>query len=65
MNKYKALGTLLMVVVLLQIFASYKLGALSLQFAVSGVSQFLFFLSVICFVLFGSLAALTLDKMPE
>jgi hypothetical protein len=62
MNKNKVLGAVLMLVIILGVFTSYKLGFASIQYATSGTVEFLDFLSRICVVLFGSFVALTLDK---
>lgn len=62
MNKYKVLGVMLMVVIILNIYTSFDLGVASIQYATSGTVEFLDFLSRICVVLFGSFAALTLDR---
>lgn len=62
MNKFKVLGVVFMLSIILGIFAQYNLGMTSIQYAISGVYQFLNFLSLLCVILFGSLAALTLDN---
>ena len=62
MNKYKVLGVALMVSIILAIGSATVLGFTSIQYAISGVPQFLLFLSGLCITLFGSLSALTLDN---
>lgn len=62
MNKYQVLGVLLMLSIILGIFTAFKLDMASVQYASSGTIPFLDFLSRICIVLFGSFAALTLDR---
>ena len=65
MNKYKALGAVLMIFIILGIFTAFKLNMSSVQYATSGTIQFLDFLARICIVLFGSWAALSLDKAKQ
>ena len=63
MNKYKVLGAVLMIFIILGIITSFNLGTSSLQYAISGTNEFLDFLSRICIVLFGAWAALSLDRI--
>lgn len=59
----KVIGFSLMSVILLAIVTSTILGTITTQYATSGTVQFLNWLSLICLFLFGSLSALTLDKL--
>lgn len=63
MNKYQLLGIALMVGIIMMICASFKLEQTSIEYATSGVAEFLHFLAMLCITLFGSFAALTLDKL--
>jgi uncharacterized protein involved in cysteine biosynthesis len=63
MNKYKTLGVALMVSIILAILSATTLGYTSIQWAISGIPQFLLFLSGLCIILFGSFSALTLNKL--
>lgn len=65
MNKYKVLGVALILSVILEIVSEVKLGMVSIQYATSGTWQFLGFLSLLCVILFGSFASLTLDSMSK
>lgn len=62
MKKYKILGVVLMLSIMLSIYTSFQLDTLSIQYAISGTMEFLSVLSLLTITLFGSLTALTLDK---
>lgn len=65
MNKYKVLGAALMVSIILGILAAYNLGLTSIQHMYKDGWTFVLTLSGLCVVLFGSLAALTLDTTED
>jgi hypothetical protein len=62
MNKNKVLGVALMVSIIIGIISTYSLGVTSIQYAISGYAEFGAYLAGLCVILFGSLAALTLDN---
>jgi hypothetical protein len=63
MNKYKVLGAALMVSIIILIGASHALGMTSIQYMTSGTAEFMHSLGILTVILFGSFAALTLDKL--
>ncbi len=63
MNKFKVLGVALMVSIILLIASAYALGLTSIDYALSGNAQAILFISGLCIMLFGSLSALTVDKL--
>lgn len=65
MNKYKLLGVALMLSIILTILGYFELNMLSIAFAVSNKWNFIAFLGLLCVTLFGSFAALALDKLTK
>lgn len=63
MNKYKVLGTALMVSIIFAIGSAHTLGFTSIQWAISGIAEAILFISALCIILFVSLSALTVDKL--
>ena len=63
MNKYKVLGVALMVSIILAIISATMLGYTSIQWAVSSQTNAVLFISGLCIILFGSLSALTVNKL--
>lgn len=60
-NKFKVLGVMLMAAIILNIYASYRLGFMSMDWITASRTNFLLTLSLLSITLFGSVAALTLD----
>lgn len=65
MNKFQVLGVALMVSILISIYASFKLDMTSIAYMSSTTDAFLHSLGLLGTILFGSFAALTLDKQKE
>jgi uncharacterized protein involved in cysteine biosynthesis len=63
MNKYRVLGVALMVSILLGTGSLFSKDLLSIQSMATDIPTFLSYLAGLCVILFGSLAALTLDKL--
>jgi hypothetical protein len=63
MNKFKVLGVALMVSIILAIISATMLGYTSIQWAVQSQTNAILFISGLCIILFGSLSALTVDKL--
>lgn len=63
MNKFKVLVVALMVSIILATISATMLGYTSIQWAVSSQTNAILFISGLCIVLFGSLSALTVDKL--
>lgn len=64
-NKFKVLGAALMVSVLALILGSYQLGLTDIKVMASDHAHFWHTLGLLGVILFGSFAALTLDKQKE
>jgi hypothetical protein len=65
MNKYKILGGVLMLSIIVAIVSAHTLGFTSVQWATESLNNAVLFISALCIVLFGSLSALTLDKTTD
>lgn len=63
MNKYKVLGAALMVSIVMGEAALFANGFLDIKKMATDIPTFLSYLAGLCVILFGSLAALTLDKL--
>lgn len=65
MNKYKLLGGVLMLSIIVAIVSAYTLGFTSIQWATESLNNAVLFIAGLCITLFGSLSALTLDKTTD
>lgn len=63
MNKYKTLGVVFMVSTIVATLSAYKLGYTDINWALDSTANALLFISGLCIMLFGSLLALTADKL--